>query len=152
MVKFNILDILILNTIESSTEYVNNLKMKFIMIHGTTGTGKSHFLSYIGQELLGLSKHDFGNGKIGFELFSGRGQHRLSSSPFQIWKSIIKSMLKRPTRALSNLETIRKLRSSSGNCSSPRQQPDSPRANLGTPSKYYIYEDIKRLLIKESII
>ena len=116
--------------------------MKFIMIRGTTGTGKSHFLSYIGQELLSLSKQNLGNGKTGYELFSGRGQHRLSSSPFQIWKSIIKSMLKGRSRASSNLEAIRKLKASSANCSSPtgreqRQHLISPRSPLETPSKYF---------------
>ena len=134
--------------------------MKFIMIRGTTGTGKSHFLSYIGQELLSLSKQNLGNGKTGYELFSGRGQHRLSSSPFQIWKSIIKSMLKGRSRASSNLEAIRKLKASSANYSSPtgreqlisprhqlisprqmlispRQQLISPRSPLETPSKYF---------------
>lgn len=102
--------VLILTVELDDKRNADDFTMKIILISGTTGTGKSHFLSYLWRELINMSS--IRNGKMGFEIFLGQGQHRSSSSPFQIWISVVKSILMLPARASTKVELVRKLKNS----------------------------------------
>ena len=93
----------------------DSFPMKLVMIEGSTGIGKSHYLSFLSQELLKLSKYSnkVNKKKIGFEVLSSKAISLQVSSPFQIWRPIIMSILKKPGKAMSNVEMVRKLRNTS---------------------------------------